>query len=241
MASTNTSTNASTNEQTSANTLALEETILRNPLLKAPLLVILKIAEREGATDRQALWEAANAELNAELKKKSLLQDTDTLIDILIRRGGLCETVFVDGVAYEGSIDDLSKASSENETETENQSLSSTSDVRQELTITEAGKAIRDRFDSQKLICDLIAAELEHQTIYHTLLKSCVKEGCSRFQLQDLLKDEPVLQPDPKRGVKTLYINYFLDRLEGAGALVWDSKWVTTEAGKAVVETGVIE
>ena len=95
---------------------------------------------------------------------------------------------------------------------------------------TEAGLAALDKYTGVHVIEDLVNDKPQYQPIYRRILTMCdVPGGVPVAQLNKAVDSDELLQ-EPR-----LFCTYFLNKLEGAGALEWWENWKITEAGKTAL------
>ncbi len=95
---------------------------------------------------------------------------------------------------------------------------------------TAAGKEILAQFGPSRLLLNLLDANPDHRLIYLHILKFSLTPR-KRVEIEESLKDHPILLRD------RLHPAYFIQELERSGGLEWGGgHWVTTQAGKGVLE-----
>ena len=95
---------------------------------------------------------------------------------------------------------------------------------------TEAGAAFLAGDDTEAALRATIAEEPQYRGIYLRVLSLCDGEGGAATPvLADAVDADPVLA-NPR-----MYVQYFIDRLEKAGALDWRGAWMTTGFGKTLL------
>lgn len=195
-----------------------------NPLLKRPILTALQISENNQNWSRKDLEKA----VEVALENVTVKQSPSTIVDILLRNGGLDEQILLNGAPYEGSMEDL---------QTDEQ-VDDDAEVERTIYITASGSALLSEYNSGVRLQCLLSQHPEHREIYLKLLRTCMSpEGCSRSSLETLLSTEATLQRDKPSGAMDIYPQYFLDTLEEVDGIYWQSSaWKTTETGRAVVK-----
>jgi hypothetical protein len=76
----------------------------------------------------------------------------------------------------------------------------------------------------------LLSEDSVYKDIYKQILEFCVAAR-SISEIEDLLRAHPALE------VPKVYPNYLIDRLEDAGGLEWTGNWLTTEAGRLLLQS----
>ena len=91
---------------------------------------------------------------------------------------------------------------------------------------TEDGQAKLDAYKPIELIQACVDEDPRYEEIYRTVLELCDREGgVTLAEVGDVIDDEPVLQ-NPKR-----FATFFIDKLERAGAVRWNGRWVIAQPG----------
>lgn len=154
-----------------------------------------------------------------------ILQTPFTLIQMLLRAGGLSQT------AVDAQGGELSDERCEGLSADEIDELVAT----YRIDTTPAGlKAVallspERRFESQM-------AQYPHRAeTFYRLLDYCV-EPRTFPQIQEFFKDTPGLAQDVVAHHHKLSPDYYVDKLDKAGALVWRGAWVATDSGKRILE-----
>lgn len=195
--------------------------IEHNPMLKKPLLAVLAASEQHPNEDRRAIEEHA-----AETWDDAFTQSPAVSVDILVRNGALTERVFVDGMPYDGTLEDLQL----------DEQVAEDAVAESRVAITEAGRALLDAYAPETTLSALIADKPHYRDVYVAILNRCaVVGGCSRTDLEQAIGVLPHLQPDPATQRTRVYPQYFIDALESAGGIVWDGAWRITSTGKALI------
>lgn len=99
---------------------------------------------------------------------------------------------------------------------------------------TEAGLAALEKYSGEHVIISLIDEMPRYKPIYQRILSMCNVEGGTPVGPLNKAIDSDELLQEPR-----LFCTYFLNKLEGAGALVWRDNWKITEAGKSVLTSNV--
>ena len=151
----------------------------------------------------------------------------------LVARGGLVMTIEVDGVPYEGSVEDLRN----------DESLSDDAIVIYYVQTTEEGKELLSVISPQTKIKTLYEEEPEWAEIYSLVIKACsTDEGASKDDLYHQLEAHP---SNPckvdERGVAACSATYYISKLEDADALVWDGRWHATKEAKELLGSTIAQ
>lgn len=99
---------------------------------------------------------------------------------------------------------------------------------------TDAGRALVTADDPAARLRSLLNDEPRYAPVYGRILELCSGEdGATTAVLSQEIDGEPVLQ-EPR-----CYVQMFVNRLEGCGAVVWRGCWKTTELGLRVLDETV--
>ena len=193
-----------------------------NPHLKKPVMVLLGFFEQAGDSERREdLENAAQEKWHAAFGRTPA-----AVVDILVRRRMLAEQVFINGEAYEGTL----------EAAQTDESLPDDAQVEVRLTLTEKGEDLRDAYAPGATMHALYEDRPGYSEVFNAMLWACSSEdGSSRDEIEAQINELPPLQPNEK-GHKTVYPQYFFDALETAGGIEWrDGAWKITEAGRQLL------
>lgn len=91
---------------------------------------------------------------------------------------------------------------------------------------TQAGECALEEEMKEDRIESLFVNDAHYTPVYKKVLEFC-KVGKSRMEIESHLAQHPLLE-NPK-----IYASYFIDALEKAGGLVWESHWKTTQKAYA--------
>ncbi len=92
--------------------------------------------------------------------------------------------------------------------------------------LTPAGNIALQKERANDKLEALLREDASYKTIYLMVLKFC-KQAKSRIEIEAHLSNHPLLE-NPK-----IYPSYFIDMLEKADGLIWDSAWKTTQKAYA--------
>ena len=155
----------------------------------------------------------------------SQIQSATSIMDTLVRHGALMRTVLVDGVPYGSDLKDVQA----------DDSVPEDAEVKIVYTVTEAGIEFARLFRSSDMIEGLFAERGVDAKGFVCVLSACTDEGKSTDELQVLLREEGLLNPD-ERGIEQVHASYFTGALERVGALTWEKgHWKTTEDGRRAI------
>lgn len=198
------------------------ELIEHNPLLKGPLLEVLRLVEKNPLAPRTEIEDSADFSNIAS----SLKQTPATIVDILLRNEALEESVYVNGELYELSMQDIQT----------DESVDDDAEIEQYLSLTDIGSELIDEYGGNKKLYELLADKPQYADVYIKMIETCNDpSGCSRSDLEQAINTLPPLMPDPATGIKAIYPQYFIDSLETAGGIVWRDSWYTTDAGRELI------
>ena len=185
-------------------------------------MVLLGFFEQAGDSERREdLENAAQEKWHAAFGRTPA-----AVVDILVRRRMLAEQVFINGEAYEGTL----------EAAQTDESLPDDAQVEVRLTLTEKGEDLRDAYAPGATMHALYEDRPGYSEVFNAMLWACSSEdGASRDEIEAQINELPPLQPNEK-GHKTVYPQYFFDALETAGGIEWrDGAWKITEAGRQLL------
>ena len=151
------------------------------------------------------------------------IQSGESIITVLIRRGGLDRIVMVDGETYEGTLEDAQQ----------DDSISDDAVIESYVQTTQAGLDVVSSFKQRNTIQSLFGERPQFVPGFIVVLEQCCSEdGKSTNELQDALIDAGIIGPGNTQS-QEIHASYFTSKLERYGALVWDRKrWHTTEKGR---------
>ena len=105
-----------------------------------------------------------------------------------------------------------------------------------ELSTTDAGKQAVDLLSPARRIRSQIMQKPHRAHTFYQVLDFCTTPR--KFpEIQDYFKQEDDLVLDTVQANQKLSPDFYVDRLEKAGGLVWRGAWVTTDAGKQALAT----
>lgn len=91
---------------------------------------------------------------------------------------------------------------------------------------TQVGLDFMEARVSQRMVQDMLEEEPRYLPLYRMILERCMREGGGETKaLNDIIDANPLCQ-EPRR-----FCTYFLNRLEGVGALAWRDSWTVTDRG----------
>lgn len=154
------------------------------------------------------------------------IQDGESIVSVLIRRGGLDRIIVVDGEEYEGTLEDLQA----------DDSVPDDAEIESYVQTTEAGRAVSDSFRASNSMQALFAQAPQHVQGFKEVLRQCLdSEGRTTAELQQELIDAGIIGPGNSQA-QVIHASYFTSKLERFGALAWRGKrWHTTEKGEAAL------
>ncbi len=159
----------------------------------------------------------------AEKTSVNQIQSAAGIVSTLVGAGALERLIYLDGAAYEGTLEELQGDAG----------------IPEEAEVAFAYRATQEGLDAAALKEDqlsfarLIRENSQREAAFLLVLELCAQgEGASTRQIQDALKRADLLETEEARGIDALHASYFTGSLEHIGALVWNrSKWVATEKG----------
>lgn len=155
-----------------------------------------------------------------EFVHSHIIQTPFTLVQMLVRAGGLEQTPLdeagdpIDDARFDGLTDD------------EADDLVAT----YRLSTTEAGRQAAELLSPDRRLQAQIWQKPHRAETFYAVLDFC--RTPRKFpEIQEYFKSNPGLVLDKVQANHTLSPDFYVDRLEKAGGLVWRGEWVTTEAG----------
>lgn len=199
----------------------LVSVINENPASKKLVFAALEAAGAQ--VDRSVLV----ARLSELPRVRTCMQTPQTVISLMVNYGALNETILVDGIPYEGSLDDLQ----DDETVLEDAEISYL------IETTAMGQRLLEDNAAHTVIARLFTDRPQHAETFLKVLQFCnVEEGRPMKQIEAYLEqDAEALGVNPETGFPAVYPAYFTTALEEAGAMEWDGVWKLTREGKEYV------
>lgn len=99
---------------------------------------------------------------------------------------------------------------------------------------TDEGRAIVDQHAPLARLKELFALNPERAKSYCNLLAFCKEQPRSYQEVEDLLKDSPVLLRDEEGIQQPMQPSVLIDDLERAGGIVWEKGWRLTREGESI-------
>ena len=99
------------------------------------------------------------------------------------------------------------------------------------LITTEAGRAAAALLNPARRLRARLAEHPHRTETYHKLLSLCAQSPQTLPQIEQFFKDTPGLALDQVTSYHTLSPDYYVDRLEKCGVIVWRGAWCATQAG----------
>ena len=180
-----------------------------NPSWKKPVLTVLEIVEAHDGESRVVVEDAA-----AAAWRKSYLQAPSSVVDALVREGDITEQIMVDGQPYDGTLEDVYR----------DDSIEESAEVDSLLSLTEAGAQTLLNYAPAALMDALFAERAAYIPVFEDVLAACAAEGgATREALEAIVESHDVKNEDGKK----VYPQYFIDALESAGGIEWTGVWRT--------------
>lgn len=194
--------------------------LVANPSYATPAYDVITFCEEERDFD-----EAVQL-LKDNTYPKTFVAPADGFVSLMVDNDFLGLTVYVDGVPYEGTFDDL----------VEDETIPPEADVAYGVRATDLGRATVAPFAPVAQLAKLFADEPESVPVYRRVLELCDQEqGMPKKELDRILNDEGLIPHDERTGLISIYPAYYIDNLERSGGLVWKETWLTTEEGRSVL------
>lgn len=156
----------------------------------------------------------------------SQILSASALVDVMVRVGALRQTILVDGVPYEGTLEELQA----------DEAIPEDAVVAVSVRATEAGLSAAAAQCEERSLDRLIADHPHRAAAFHQVVAWCADEGRATGELQELLKAADLLETEAARGIDGLHASYFTSALESVGALAWNGRaWIATDEGRAAL------
>ena len=185
----------------------------RNPAYGELYVAAIKACEEE--VDESAAIQAI------EMAKTSCAQTQGaaSILDTLVRRGGIERLIFVDGTQYEGSLQELQG----------DEGLNDDIDVQFRVCATDAGLDSAVAYRDSKSLEKLFVQHPEYRGGFVLTLELCSEvQGAATNDVQRALVEAGVIEAGIA-SAQTIHASYFTSKLERFGALAWEGKrWHAT-------------
>lgn len=147
-------------------------------------------------------------------------------ISNLVDKGGLKQTITVDGQEYEGTYDDLMN----------DETIDPDAMVAYLVSITDPGRALLEEIEPKGRIEALFKDKPQYAEGFVAVLDLCAgaEAGVAKDDIRRMLAGSAdLLRVDQRTGIPTLSTAFYTTNLEDAGALAWrDGAWCITDAGR---------
>ena len=198
---------------------ALLKKIEGDPSCKAAAERILRACDGN-RVEEAALIESMEESLRATGELP--IQPLSSVVEMLARSGALEETLEIDGVPYEGTIEDAF--------EDESVSDESTSLIYEST--TDVGRIVARALSPKSRAAALFEAEPDLMEGFLVVLAECdTPTGKSTKQLESALDARGLMHRDERTNVPTMYPSMYANMLKDAGCIEWNHAWITTDAG----------
>lgn len=101
---------------------------------------------------------------------------------------------------------------------------------------TDVGARFVEQHRPQARLVELLQLAPERADVYRELLEFTAAKPRTYHDIAELLRDRPVLETVIGGTRHTMQPSVFVDKLERAGALVWNEGWRLTEEGEAFLQ-----
>lgn len=194
--------------------------IIHNPAFRRPACEVVEFCERERSLDEIVAF------MSSAAWPKTFVMAPDAFVSMLEGCGCLSLRIYVDGVLYEGNLDDLS----------DDESLGDEATVTYAYEATRAGRHMAERMRKRFSISATVESDKGLSATFLRVLELCQGEsGQSSRQIDAALRAEGLLPLD-RSGLPRIFTTYFIDALEQCRALSWQSTWKTTSEGRSYLE-----
>ena len=151
------------------------------------------------------------------------VQSGESIIAVLIRRGGLDRIITVDGEPYGGTLQEVQ----------EDDSIPDDAIIETYVQTTQAGHDVARAFRESNSMQALFMKFPRFVPGFIVVLEQCCdEEGKTTNELQEALINAGIIGPGNTQS-QEIHASYFTSKLERYSALVWDRKrWHTTDKGR---------
>lgn len=182
-------------------------------------------------SEQPCSYEEAEEYLAQQPEAKSALQAPRTLLDILVRAGGIEVTELdEEGAVVTQERKDELRAQGADEEEVEDLVC----DWRLSVT-TFALTFIGEYSPGNRLRALLDEATADEVEAYRTIVRLCATKQMYPA-IEKELRGTAATRPDEATGMMGIQPSTFIERLNRAGGIAWEGGWVTTAEGRACVE-----
>ena len=159
---------------------------------------------------------------------KKQIQSAASIVSVLVSCGALKKTILVDDACYKGTLEELQV----------DESIPEDAEITVILQSTEDGLAAAALKEEELSFANLVAGCPQRIAAFELVLSLCAEPGGKSTQdLQEILGDKGMLEPEDDRDIDGLHASYFTGSLEHIGALAWiDRKWVATSKGQSILQ-----
>ncbi len=188
----------------------------QNPLREVLYKLLVHCTQRRGLQEAEAFVARQDEYVFSHIE-----QTPHTLISMLVEAGGL-ERICLDTQGSE--VDEKVLAGlSDDEADDLVDSYA--------LLTTDAGRTAAALLDPARRLRARLAERPHRAETYRALLALCAGSPQTLPQIEQFFKDTPGLALDQVTSYHTLSPDYYVDRLEKCGAIVWRGAWCATQAG----------
>lgn len=201
------------------------ESVAGNPSMLQAVLFLLSSCKDE-KQEEVALLECIQRRLEEE--GSCPVQPLSSVVRMLVRNGALAESLEIDGVPYEGTIEEAF----------EDESISDEAEsLIYELT-TDAGSIALCELSPASRTAALFESDAKFSQGLLVTLDACNRaEGATTKQLEQALDARGLLYRDSKNNIPTVYPSMYANKLKDAGCIAWHHAWITTDAGRDALST----
>ncbi len=154
------------------------------------------------------------------------IQPLSSIIEMLVRAGALEEVLEIDGVPYEGTLED---AFNDENISDESESLIYES-------ITEVGRLVASQISPAARTSELFEVEAKFLGGFKVVLSECnCEQGKSTKELEEALDAKGFLYRNERTNIPSVYPSMYANMLKDADCIAWNHAWITTDAGRAAL------
>lgn len=188
----------------------------QNPLREVLYKLLVHCIERRGLREAEEFVTTQDEYVYSHIE-----QTPHTLVCMLLDAGGL-ERIALDA---RGEVLDEARLAALSEDEADDRVDSYA------LLTTDAGRAAASLLDPARRLRARLAEHPHRAETYRKVLELCARSPQKLPQIEQFFKDTPGLALDQVTSYHTLSPDYYVDRLEKCGAIVWRGAWCATQAG----------
>lgn len=159
---------------------------------------------------------------------KSCIQTPQAALESLMRCEAVSLRIYVDGVEYGGTFDDLQA----------DESIPLDAVIEYTVRITQEGLAAARAYSPHRKLRELFAANPDRVEGLVAVMRLCApREGAARGEIARFLDANPAFLAASDDAVAPLLPAYYTGKLEEAGAIAWEGSWRLTGEGRQFLQS----